>query len=103
VRSDATTIADSRSTLVLRETNYLPVRYIPLSDVDQSQLTHSDRRTYCPYKGDASYYSITADHEQGADAAWFYEHPFPAVAAIKDHVAFYADRVEIMISVADAD
>ena len=100
VRSGGTTIADSRSTLVLRETNYAPVRYIPLADVDQSLLTRSDRTTYCPYKGDASYHSI-ADHEQGADAVWFYEQPYPAVGAIKDRVAFYADRVDLTISVAE--
>lgn len=99
VRSGGTTIADSRSTLILRETNYAPVRYIPLADVDLSLLTRSDRTTYCPYKGDASYYSI-ADHGQGADAVWFYEQPYPAVAAIKDRVAFYADRVDFTISVA---
>jgi uncharacterized protein (DUF427 family) len=103
VRSDGASIADSRSTLVLRETNYAPVRYIPLADVDQSLLMHSDRTTYCPYKGDASYYSIIADKERGADAVWFYEQPFPAVAAIKDHVAFYADRVDLTISDPDED
>ena len=61
VRSGETTIADSQSTLVLRETNHPPVRYIPLADVDRSLLTPSDLTTYCPYKGDASYYSIIAD------------------------------------------
>jgi uncharacterized protein (DUF427 family) len=103
VRGGGATIADSRSTLVLRETNYAPVRYIPLADVDQSLLMHSERTTYCPYKGDASYYSIIADKERGADAVWFYEQPFPSVAAIKDHVAFYADRVDLTISVPDED
>lgn len=103
VRSGGATIADSRSTLVLRETNYAPVRYIPLADVDQSLLTHSERTTYCPYKGNASYYSIIAEKERGADAVWFYEQPFSAVAAIKDHVAFYADRVDLTITVPDED
>ena len=69
VRSGRTTIADSRSTLVLRETNYAPVRYIPLADVDLSLLTRSDRTTYCPYKGDASYYSIPAEHAAEALSA----------------------------------
>src|SRR5712691_11972562 len=95
VRSGETTIADSQSTLVLRETNYAPVRYIPLADVDRSLLTPSDLTTYCPYKGDASYYSIITDQERGTDAVWFYERPSPAVAEIKDHVAFYADRVHL--------
>jgi uncharacterized protein (DUF427 family) len=102
VRSGETTIADSRSTLVLREASYPPVRYIPLADVDRSLLTPSDLTTYCPYKGDASYYSIIPGREQGADAVWFYDQPYPAVAEIKDHVAFYPDRVELTVSVADA-
>ena len=101
VRSGETTIAVSQSTLVLRETNYAPVRYIPLADVDRSLLTPSDLSTYCPYKGDASYYSIITDQERGTDAVWFYERPYPAVAEIKDHVAFYPDRVEITVSVPD--
>jgi uncharacterized protein (DUF427 family) len=101
VRSGETTIADSRSTLVLREANYPPVRYVPVADVDRSLLSPSDLSTYCPYKGDASYYSISADIERGTDAVWFYEKPYPAVGEIKDHVAFYPDRVELTISVAD--
>jgi uncharacterized protein (DUF427 family) len=102
VRSGGTTIADSQSTLVLRETNYPPVRYIPLADVDRSLLTPSDLTTYCPYKGDASYYSITAGQERGTDAVWFYDQPYPAIAEIKDHVAFYPDRVDLTVSVPDA-
>ena len=101
VRSGGVTIADSRATLVLRETNYPRVRYIPLADVDQSLLMRSDRTTYCPYKGDASYYSIAGDDERGPNAVWFYEQPYPAVAAIKDHVAFYVNRVEITVSQSD--
>ena len=99
VRSGETTIADSQSTLVLREANHPPVRYIPLDDVDRSLLAPSDLTTYCPYKGDASYYSIIADPQGGTDAVWFYDQPYPAVAEIKDHVAFYADRVDLTASV----
>jgi uncharacterized protein (DUF427 family) len=102
VRSGETTIADSNSTLVLHETNYQPVRYIPLSDVDRSLLTPSDLTTYCPYKGDASYYSIIADQERGTNAVWFYDQPYPAVAEIKDHVAFYPDRVDLTVSAPEA-
>ena len=101
VRSGGTTIADSQSTLLLRESNYPPVRYIPLADVDRSLLTPSDLTTYCPYKGDASYYSVIGQ-ELGADAVWFYDQPYPAVAEIKDHVAFYPDRVELTVGVPDA-
>ena len=101
VRSGEATIADSQATLLLHETNHPPVRYIPLADVDRSLLTPSDLTTYCPYKGDASYYSIAADPERGTDAVWFYDQPYPEVAQIKDHVAFYPDRVELTVSVPD--
>ena len=98
VRSGETTIADSHSTLVLHETNHPPVRYIPLADVDRSLLRASDLTSYCPYKGDASYYSIISSEERGTDAVWFYDQPYPAVAEIKDHVAFYPDRVELTVN-----
>jgi uncharacterized protein (DUF427 family) len=98
VRSDDATIADSHSTLVLREANYPPVRYVPIADVDRSQLAASELTTYCPYKGDASYFSIAPDAERGTDAVWFYDQPYPAVGEIKDHVAFYPDRVELTVS-----
>jgi uncharacterized protein (DUF427 family) len=101
VRSGETTIADSRSTLVLREADYPPVRYIPIADVDRSQLAPSELTTYCPYKGEASYYSIAPDAESGTDAVWFYEDPRPAVAEIKGHVAFYPDRVQLSVEAAD--
>ena len=101
VHSGEATIADSRSTLVLREANYPPVRYIPIADVDRSQLAASELTTYCPYKGDASYYSITRDAQRGTDAVWFYDDPYPAVAEIKGHVAFYSDRATLSIEAAD--
>jgi uncharacterized protein (DUF427 family) len=86
-------IADSRSGLTLREANYPPVQYIPRSDVDMTLLVRSDRATYCPYKGDAAYFSIPLGGERSIDAVWTYETPYAAVATIKDHLAFYPDRV----------
>lgn len=100
VRAGGATIADSTSTLVLQEASYPPVRYIPLGDVDETLLTPSDTSTYCPYKGDASYRSITAEPDRGRDAVWFYDQPYAAVEAIRDHVAFYPDRVEMTIEAA---
>ena len=97
VKADGATIADSTATLVLREANYPPVRYIPLTDVDRAVLAPSDTSTYCPYKGEASYWSITNLPERGEDAVWFYGEPYTAVEPIRDHVAFYPDRVEITI------
>jgi uncharacterized protein (DUF427 family) len=101
VRSGEATIADSHSTLVLREADYPPVRYVPIADVDRSQLAASELSTYCPYKGEASYYSIPLDAERGTDAVWFYGDPHQAVAEIKDHVAFYPDRVELSVEAPD--
>ena len=101
VRGGEATIADSHSTLVLREASYPPVRYIPIADVDRSQLAASELTTYCPYKGEASYYSIAADAERGTNAVWFYDDPYPAVAEIKGHVAFYPDRAQVSVEAAD--
>jgi uncharacterized protein (DUF427 family) len=70
------------------------VQYIPRSDVDMSLLERTSHATYCPYKGDCAYYSIPTGGSQAVNAAWTYESPYPAVAEIKDHIAFYRDRVD---------
>jgi uncharacterized protein (DUF427 family) len=90
-------VADTAAALELRESTYPPVYYVPLADVDSTVLKPTDTSTYCPYKGDASYYSVVASAEGQAveDAVWHYEHPYPSVAEIADHVAFYTDRVEV--------
>lgn len=87
-------IADTRRALTLREAKYPPVHYIPREDVDMAALARSATRTYCPYKGDASYFSIPAGGERSTDAIWTYEAPYEAVAEIKNHLAFYPDRVD---------
>ena len=87
-------VADTRNALTLREADYSPVQYIPLEDVDFSQLKQTDHATYCPYKGDCSYYSVPAGEKKSVNAVWTYENPYPAVAQIKGHVAFYPDRVD---------
>jgi uncharacterized protein (DUF427 family) len=87
-------VADTRNALTLREADYPAVQYIPREDVDFSQLERTDHATYCPYKGDCSYYSVPAGGEKSVDAVWTYEDPYPAVAQIKGHVAFYPDRVD---------
>lgn len=96
-------IADTRNALTLQEASYPPVRYIPVADVEAEALQRSDTTTYCPYKGDASYYSIPAGGAGAVDAVWEYRDPRPAVAAIKDHVAFYPDRVDSLDIEADGD
>jgi uncharacterized protein (DUF427 family) len=95
VSTGDTLIADTRNALILREANYAPVQYISRADVDMAQLRRSDHSTHCPYKGDASYFDIVALGEKGRNAVWTYEHPYPAVAEISEHLAFYPNIVEI--------
>lgn len=87
-------IADTRAALDLQEASYPAVKYIPRADFDMSLLRKTDHSTYCPYKGDASYFSIVVDGQTSGNAIWTYEAPFDAVAQIKDHLAFYPDRVD---------
>jgi len=87
-------VADTRNALTLREASYPAVQYIPRRDVDMTALTRSEHKTYCPYKGDASYYSIPAGGDRSINAAWTYETPFEAMTQIKDYVAFYPNRVD---------
>ena len=94
VTLDGQVIARSSKALTLQEASYPPVQYIPRADVDLAQLTATDHTTHCPYKGDASYYSITAGGKRSVNAIWSYEDPHDAVAVIKDHMAFYPDRVD---------
>ena len=87
-------VADTRNALTLREASYPAVQYIPRRDVDMTALTRSEHKTYCPYKGDASYYSIPTGGGRSINAAWTYETPFEAMTQIKDYVAFYPNRVD---------
>jgi uncharacterized protein (DUF427 family) len=87
-------LADTRRALVLQEASYPPVFYVPREDVAMDRLLASERRTYCPYKGDCSYLTITDAGAAGENAVWSYEAPYPAVAAIAGHLAFYPDRVD---------
>ena len=94
VRAAGRIIADTRASLTLKEASYPAVHYIPRKDVDMSLLERTDHHTYCPYKGDCSYYSIPSAGDRGANAVWTYEHPYDAVAPIKDYLAFYGSRVD---------
>ena len=87
-------IADTRNALTLREADYPPVQYFPPEDVDFSQLERTDHATYCPFKGDCSYYSVPAGGKKSVNAVWSYDDPYPAVAEIRGHVAFYPNRVD---------
>ncbi len=88
------TIADSRDTLTLREASYPGVHYIPRKDVDMTLLERTAHSSYCPYKGEASYYSLPAGGERSVNAVWSYENPYDAVAGIKEYLAFYPSRVD---------
>lgn len=87
-------VADTIEALTLREAQYPAVQYIPRRDVDMAALKRSATQTYCPYKGEASYFSIPAGGERSVDAIWTYEAPYDAVAEIKDYLAFYPDRID---------
>jgi uncharacterized protein (DUF427 family) len=87
-------VAETTKALTLHEAALPPVHYIPRSDVHMDLLERSEHRTHCPYKGDASYYTVTAGGIERENAGWSYEEPYPAVAQIKDRLAFYPNRVD---------
>jgi uncharacterized protein (DUF427 family) len=87
-------IADSRNALDLLEASYAAVLYIPRKDAAMSLLERTQHSTYCPYKGECCYFSIPAGGERSRNAVWSYEAPYAAVIQIKDHLAFYRDRVD---------
>jgi uncharacterized protein (DUF427 family) len=97
VRVNGEIVADTNEALELQESTYPAVQYIPLKDVVADVLTRTDTSTYCPFKGDASYYNVTTGGGTVDDAIWFYEQPYPAVAAIAGHAAFYPDKAEITV------
>jgi uncharacterized protein (DUF427 family) len=94
VRVADRTIVDTRGALLLKEANYPGVYYLPRSDADMSLLVKTDHTTYCPYKGECSYYSIPAGGERSQNAVWTYETPYPSVVQIKEYLAFYPTRVD---------
>ena len=97
VRVGGTVVATTDSALSLAEASYPVVQYIPVADVDQALLERTTSQTYCPYKGDASYYTVNVPGRTEPDVIWTYEHPYPSVAEIAGHLAFYRDRAEITI------
>jgi uncharacterized protein (DUF427 family) len=88
-------IAESAKALTLKEARYPAVQYLPREDANMALLERTERTTHCPYKGDASYYSIKAGDKTLDNAIWTYETPFPAMAEISGHLAFYPDKVKI--------
>ena len=88
-------IADSRTALTLKESSYKAVAYFPREDVAMEFFARSDRVTYCPYKGEANYYTILMDGRFAEDAVWTYENPYPAMEQIRGRLAFYPNHVEV--------
>src|SRR5207245_9400122 len=86
-------VADTGDALTLREADYPAVQYIPTEDVDFSQLERTSHATYCPYKGDCSYYSVPVGGKKSVNAVWTYEDPYTAVAQLRGYVALYPDRI----------
>ena len=97
VRVGDQVIADSTRALTLQEASYPPAYYVPLDDIDPAVLVPSTTDTYCPYKGDASYYSVATPGDDIADAIWTYATPYDAVAAIAGHGAFYTNKVDVSV------
>jgi uncharacterized protein (DUF427 family) len=93
VRVGDRVVADTTSALTLREASYPAVQYIPFGDLDQSLIKPTEHATHCPFKGDASYYSLVVDGSEIANAIWTYTEPYDAVAEIAGHVAFYPQNV----------
>ncbi len=87
-------IADTRAALRLQEASYPAVLYIPRADVDMAKLQRTEHTTYCPYKGDCSYYSIPSGGGKSTNAVWSYEKPYASVAKLEHHLAFYPGRID---------
>jgi uncharacterized protein (DUF427 family) len=87
-------IADTCDALTLWEAAYRPVQYVPRKDVDMAQLQRTAQQTYCPYKGDCTYYSIPAGGERAVNSVWSYEAPYAAASAIREYLAFYPERID---------
>jgi uncharacterized protein (DUF427 family) len=94
VRVAGRIIADTQNALILKEASYPPVFYLPRSDADMSLLQLTEHTSYCPYKGDCTYYSIPLGGAKSVNAVWSYEKPYAAVAKIDHHLAFYPNRVD---------
>ena len=88
-------IADTDDALILQESTYPPVVYFPRADVSMDYMRRTDRSTHCPYKGDASYFTVLMDGEFAENAVWSYEQPFPAMAEIEGRLAFYPNKIEV--------
>ena len=95
VSAGGAVIADTTHALTLKEARYPAVQYVPRADANMALLERTERTTHCPYKGDASYFSVKANGATLENSIWTYEEPYPAMAEIAGHLAFYPDKVKI--------
>ncbi len=96
VRIAGAVIVDTCDALLLREGRLPEVLYLPRRDAALEMLVRSTHRTHCPFKGHATYYTVQVGSEIEKDVAWSYEDPIPEVEPIRDRLAFFADRVELV-------
>lgn len=87
-------VAETKQALVLKEGPLPPAYYVPRQDVHVSYLQRTDHSTHCPFKGEASYFSVTVNGKTADNAVWTYENPIDDVAAIKDHLSFYKEKMD---------
>ncbi len=88
------TIANTRRALRVLETSHPPVYYIPQEDIQMAYVTQTPRKTFCEFKGAASYWTVKVGERVVENAAWSYANPLPGYEAMRDHLAFYASRVD---------
>jgi uncharacterized protein (DUF427 family) len=100
VKFHGVVVAQTDKALQLEEARYPAVFYIPRSDIRAERYTRTEHQTHCPYKGDASYYSLEAEGVVAENAVWTYDEAYPSVAEIQDHVAFYPDKVTFDVEAA---
>jgi uncharacterized protein (DUF427 family) len=93
VKLGGETIAESDRALRVLETKHDPAIYFPREDVRMDLLERTEHQTFCPFKGDASYWTVRAGGRAEENAVWSYESPFDQVAGLKDYVSFYTDRL----------
>lgn len=98
VRFHGHVIADTTDAVVLQEASYPPVYYIPREDVQMDRLERSAHKTHCPYKGEASYFTLRNGSHVAQDAVWSYETPYADMEEIEGRLAFYPDKVDIEVS-----
>ena len=92
---DGEVIAASAQSVILRETRHAPVIYFPREDVRWERLEATDHTSFCPFKGDASYWTVRSAERVEENAVWGYADPFPEVAELANYVAFYGDRIRV--------